>query len=266
MNFGTILNSMTRNCISLMVENRNDEARDATKRFIAYVNMKDILKRQFHVYHNLNNSYVRDKEQARTFVIETLGILDRYRFKDIKVYNALLETKFAVPKSKSTDMDRDIGTLIRHWTSEDQFDQAKYVEALSNVIDHVSTIRETSNPVDTLSDKMSHSTLRFLKPKHVVRLGISKFNKTYSAEMTSEDRAIFNALQSKNPARIKKLHEDIVSRLKVHSNLLTHDMSEQLVGKLVSAIGRIEENSSADGILNGYELLIELRKSLEGVK
>lgn len=265
MNFGTILNSMTRNCISLMVENRNDEAREATKSFISYVNSKDILKRQFHVYHNLNNSYMRDKEKARTFVIETLGILDRFRFKDIKVYNALLETKFSVPKAKSTDMDSDIGTLIRHWTSEDQYDQATYVEALSNVITRVSTIRETTNPVDTLNDKMSHSTLRFLKPKHVVRLGINKFNKTYGKEMTSEDRAVFTILQSKDQARIKRLHETTVGNLKKLSKSVSKDMNEQLAVKLASAIGRIEESATADGILNGYELLIELR-SLQGAK
>lgn len=259
MNFGTILNAMTRSCITLMVENRNDDARSAAKRFISYVNMKEVLKRQFFVYHNLNNSYIRDKEQARTFVIETLGILDRYRFNDIKVYNALLETKFNVPKMKPTDMDRDIGTLIRHWTSEDQYDKAAYTEALSNVIAHVSTIRETANPVDTLNDKMAHSSLRFLKPKHVVRLGISKFNKQYGSEMTSEDRAIFAILQSKDQVRIKRLHETMVTRLKVLSNIVSSDMNEQLTTKLVSAIGRVEENSSTDGILNGYELLTELR-------
>ena len=84
MNFGTILNSITKSCISMVVESRRTEAKHIANRVVDFIKMKEPLKKQFYVYHNLNTAFIPNESDARLFVNEVLDTLNGYSFNDIK--------------------------------------------------------------------------------------------------------------------------------------------------------------------------------------
>ena len=142
MNFGTILNSMTKKCIKLVMEGQEKNSKILAKEFIEYVNIKPVLRSQFKVYHNLNESYVNGIDSAQLFVTETLNTLKKYSFEDIKSYNALLETKFNPQKIKSSDINYHIANLIKYTTDkQNDLDVHLYVESLKVITEHEKTIK-----------------------------------------------------------------------------------------------------------------------------
>ena len=104
-NFGSILQSITKNCVKLVLEGDSKSSKNIASSFKSYIELKPVLKDQFKVYHNLNTSYIKNFDDARLFVTETVNQLKKYSFDDIKLYNALLETKFKPSRIKSSDIN-----------------------------------------------------------------------------------------------------------------------------------------------------------------
>ena len=251
---------MTRNCVKLVLEGDDVTSKKLASSFKNYINLKPILKDQFKVYHSLNTSYVKDHDDARLFVSETINQLKKYSFKDIKAYNALLETKFNPPKMKSSDVNYHIANLIKFATS-DGSDVHSYVEALNKLTEHVTQIKETKPVLENVNDKLKNSSLKFLEPRHVVRIAIKKFNKTYIEKMDESDRHVFNILRSKDEKKINTLYEDQLSEIKQYANSFP-DL--ELKEKIDESISIISNECTSKNILNGYELLAELRSLNKG--
>jgi len=256
-NFGTIVDSITKQCITQIYECKDRQAKGLAKDFIRYVGLKEVLQRQFMVYHNLNTAYIKDKQSAQMFVSESLKPLGKYSFADIQSFNALLETKYSVPKMKSTDINRHIGNLIKYHTSEIN-DPQMYVESFSFVVDHISTFRETKTlDKDVLNESME---LKFLKPQHVVKIAIKKFNDKYKTTFNESDRRLFNLLKSKDDGEIRKYRETLLMQLTEHCAMIVPAADEDIKKNLEKAIDRIKSNEDTDSILYGYELLSEMKE------
>lgn len=179
----------------MMLESNDTESKAVARDFVRYVKLKEVLRKQFNVYNQLNSSYVKDKDSARIFVSETLSILDKFSFEDILSYNHLLETRFNIDKIDTTEIDMAISKAIKYRTSYEKTDQGGYIDALNRIIEHVSTYREPENKLSGLNESVSNSQLKFLQPKHVIRIALKKFNDRYTSNFDDEDRFIFNALR-----------------------------------------------------------------------
>ena len=257
MNFGTIVDSITKQCITKVYECKDRQAKGLAKDFIHYVGLKEVLQRQFMVYHNLNTAYIKDKQSAQMFVSESLKSLSEYAFSDIQSFNALLETKYSVPKMKSTDINRHIANLIKHHTSEIS-DPQVYVESFSFVVDHISTFRETKTlDKETLNEAME---LKFLKPQHVVKIAVKKFNDKYKMAFNEGDRRLFNLLKSDNRVEINKYREEMLKQLDENYTMIVPTVDEDIRVNLVEAMSKIKSSGDTDSILYGYELLSEMRE------
>jgi len=259
-NFGTILNAMTKHCVKLVMEGAESNSKTLAKDFTRYIQIKDVLNTQFKVYHSLNTSYVKNSEDARLFVSETINTLKPYSFSDIKGYNALLETRFHPPKMKSTELNTHIGNLIRFATS-DSSNVSSYVESLAFVTEHVKEIKEPVNQLREVDNKLANSSLKFLEPKHVVRIAVKSFNNEFKT-MSEGDRNIFNILRSKNEKEIQTLFESQLAEL---DNLLDNmtfmdHIGEDLSNKINESMKILRNECSQKNILNGYELLDELKE------
>ena len=256
MNFGTILNAMTKHCVKLVMEGDESTSKTRAKDFTRYIQVKDILRTQFKVYHSLSNSYVQNATDARLFVTETINTLKPWSFDDVKVYNALLETKFSPPKMKSSELNSHIGNLIK-FTTSNSTNVASYVESLSFVTEHMQKIKSPDSILEEVDNTLANSSLKFLQPKHVVRIAVKKFNEEFSS-MSESDRAVFNTLRSGNTAKIQTLFEEQLSEL---DNLLDklNLMDNELSNKINESISILRNGCTQKNILNGYELLDELR-------
>ena len=261
MNFGTILNSVTKKCVTMMVESKDTESRSLARDFVRYVEVKEPLKKQFRVYHQLNSSFIKDRDSAKLFVNETIGMLDGFQFEDILTYNHILETRFNVPKMDTTDINLAISKLIKYRTSMDKTGQAEYVEAFDKIVDHVTTIREEKDIMSELKESMKHTELKFLQPKHVVRIALKKFNDRYASKFDAEDRKIFNTLREGNQQKIDQLYSDIYTQLWKEYDAI--DLSRELQDKLNQAILEVGQACTQENLLNAHDLCSELKRLRE---
>ena len=259
MNFGTILNSMTKHCVTLVMEGDEVTSKNIAGDLISYIQIKEVLQDQFKVYHNLNASYIRNNDDARLFVVETINSLSGYTFNDIKLYNALLETKFSPPKIKSTELNSHIGNLIKYATSKSS-DAKGYVESLAFVTEHVATVREVVNTLDGIKENVSNGPLKFLEPKHVVKIAIKKFNEEFSS-LNESEREVFNILRSRDEDQISTLFEsqkveldNLLDKLKVLDN-----SEDNLANKVEKSISVVTSECTQINILDSYELIGGLR-------
>ena len=262
MNFGTILNAMTKHCVALVVEGRDDNSKTLAVEFTNYVKIKNILNTQFKVYHSLNTSFVTNEDDARLFVSETINTLTGYSFSDIKTYNAILETKFPnVKKIKSTELNSHIGNLIRFTTTTNNGNVSQYVESLRFVTEHIQTMHNEDTTLSEVNHAMANSALKFLKPRHVVRIAIKKFNSDFE-NLAESDRSIFNILRSADDVKIKSLFESQLSELDnlMDNENLMDNIGIELSDKINESLAILRNGNTQKNILNGYELLEELKE------
>jgi hypothetical protein len=258
-NFGTILDSVTKGCVKRIYEGKDFESKKLAKDFIEYVYLKEVLKRQFQIYTSLNSSFITDKAVAREFIHETLKKLNGFSFYDIQSYNALLEAKFHPEKIGSTEVNKHIANLIKYKTSS-HGDTEMYITSMEKLVEHISTFREDKGIVEELSNSLSNSNLKFLEPKHVMKIAINKFNKKYGELFTEEDRKVFNILRSKDQNKIEEYRNSLINELKDHINKLSNDLENGLRGKLNLGFDRLNESKDNESIMSGYELLCELKE------
>lgn len=260
MNFGTILNSVTKTCVTMMVESKDTESRSLARDFVRYVEIKEVLKKQFRVYHQLNSSFIKDGDSAKLFVNETLSMLDNYPFDDILGYNHILESRFGVSKMESTDINLAISKLIKYRTSDDKFGQEEYIDCLEKIVEHVSTVREEKDMLSELNDAMANTSIKFLQPKHIVRIALKKFNDRYTSKFDSEDRVIFGTLREGNEVDILKLYDNKIEQLIELANDGTKWMGKELSQKVFEAAARVNSGYTQENLLDAHELVSELAK------
>ncbi len=259
MNFGTILNSVTKKCVRLMVEAKDDDAKVAASGFIKFVQIKEVLDAQFRVYHQLNSSYIKDKDSAWVFVNETLSMLDPFAFEDILAYNTLVETRFNVPKLRSTKIDISISKLVKYRTSNRKRNQDEYINAFENIVEHISTFRERKDPLSNLEESKANGELKFLQPKHVIRIALKKFNDRYTSKFSHEDRVIFGALREGNQKHLAMIYDEKIVELVGIANDSKKWVGGELSDKVFEALGHITTGYTQENLLDAHELLSEMR-------
>ena len=114
---------------------------------------------------------------------------------------------------------------------------------------------------------MANSSLKFLEPKHVIKVAIRKFNETYYPNMTENDRKVFNILKSENQSKIEQLFQEQIDEIGnlMNNSQLTDNLGLELSNKIKESLKVLNNECTSKNILNGYELLEELRSLNEKV-
>jgi len=262
-NFGTILQSVTSVCAKKALANQEQDAKMLAKTFINFVNIKEVLHKQFNVFTRLESSYMADRRLAEMFVNETVSALDGMNFKDVQAYNTLLESKCKIPAMKSSQLNMDIGTVIRYRLDKESVDPKRYVESFDRVVQHVNSLHEDKDPYENLSEMVANSELKFLKPKHVIRIALGKFNSKYSNQLNEDDRKVFFLLKENDQGKIADKQKLMIAEIESLLVKLGGSMGEELSSKAAAATKQCKENQTADGLLDTYELVCELRNLRE---
>ena len=259
MNFGTILDSLTKTCVKRIYEGKEKESKSLAKSFINYIQLKEVLRKQFNIYNSINSAYIENKSSAKLFIIENLNKLSEYSFSDIQTYNALLETKFNVPKMKSTEVNKNVADLIKHKLSREGIDVERYVSAFNSLIEHVATEKKQTSIIEELDSSLANSELKFLTPKHVIQIGLKKFNTKYGSLFSEEDRRLFFLLKSGDKKKIQEYYDNMKKELNENFQKLSSQLDDELKEKIVQVLEKIKTNDSTESLLHGYELLSELK-------
>ena len=248
----------------MMVESKDKESRAIAKNFVGYVHVKDALNKQFNVYHQLNSSFIKDKDSAKVFVGECLSTLDEFKFKDILHLNRLVESKFKVDKMDSTEINKAIANLIRYKTSTEKRNPEEYVNSLKFVVEHVTTVREETDMLSELDSAFKNSELKFLQPKHIVRIALKKFNDRYVDKFDVEDRMVFNTLREGNEVKVNRLFKKTITALETEMSAAFQGYDNiDLEKKLQEAYGQVATGYSQSNLLDAHELCSELKRLRE---
>jgi len=248
----------------MMVESKDKESRAIAKNFVGYVHVKDVLNKQFNVYHQLNSSFIKDTDSAKIFVAECLSSLDGFKFKDILHLNRLVESKFNVNRIESSDINKAIANLIRYKTSTSRRNPEEYVKSLNFVVDHVTTVREETDMLSELDSAFKNSELKFLQPKHIVRIALKKFNERYTDKFDLEDRKVFDTLREGDEAKVNSLFKKTIMALETEMSAAFKGYDNiDLENKLQEAYGQVSTGYSQSNLLDAHELCSELKRLRE---
>jgi len=257
-NFGTILDSVTKQCLIGVANGREKESKKLARSFSDYIHLKEALRKQFYVYYQLNTAFIKNRNTAEMFVKEVFNTLKEFNFDDIKTYNAILETKFPSPKIKSTPLNQSIAEVIRYMTSVCGQNQKSYVEALETIVDSV--VKDKLTPTETverMTEEIANSELKFLTPRHVVKIALNKFNKKYSDAFNDEDKKVFFTLKGGVVEDIEHMHSEYIGE----AMELSHNAAipSEFVHKIEKCVHVCSEAITNDTILDVYDLVCELR-------
>ena len=154
---------------------------------------------------------------------------------------------------KSTPVNLDISRLVRHKTSANPTDTLGYIDALTRVVEHVNTVREEKNALSDLNEQMANSEIKFLQPKHVVRIALKKFNDRYTSNFSTEDRKMFNTLREGDGVKIKDLYSEVCGNLIFEFDKFDIDKNREIADKLNEALAAVTTGYTQDNLLNAYE-------------
>lgn len=239
----------------MLIEQRADDSKTLAKSLFEYIKMRDILRDQFYVYKQINSTIIENREDAIVFIDEVFNKLD-YSYNDIRTANAILETKFKPAKMKSSDVDSHIAVVIQHKLDPNSRATMRYVESRSKILEYVNTDRDKELTTDKVFSIEENSDLQFLTSKHVIRVAINEFNKTYSNEFSDRDREVFNLLRSKDESKINEYYKNMIDQLS-EQYLLFED--NDLQPKFSEALDMLKLECSTENFLSGYDLLSELK-------
>lgn len=264
MNFGTLLQSVTASCVEQALSDKEQDAKMLAKTFIKFVNIKEILKKQFEVFSSINSSYISDRRVAEGYVNHVLSAIDGFEFKDMLSYNSLLESKCnsvcRIKKIKPSQIDIDIENMIKYRTNNRSIDPMVCAESFDRILQHITKIRAEKGPLSGLNEYMANSELKFLAPKHVVRIALNRFNKEYSDKMDIQDKKMFYLLRENDEEKIKESHSMLIKEATQLSESLSCGEDVSLMKKTKEAITKCGEEVTSDSVLDIYELVCELRK------
>jgi hypothetical protein len=256
MNFGSILNSITNQCVQLMLEGRDDESKSIAKHFTRFIDLKKPLKAQFLTYSTLREATIGDSVHADLLIKETMNLFNDLSIKDLKNYNNLLESKFNVHPVKSTSIDKDITQVIQSTINKTGYNAIAKNKSYISLLEHVQSDHKQGELKIVNNNLFEASTLKYLKPNSVVRIAIQKFNNEFLSEFDTKEKEMFITLNSKNSKNITKLKR----RLVAETTSLVKDISdEDLKVKAIAAIDKIKNsNNIKHGIVDVFYMNKEL--------
>lgn len=257
MNFGTILKSFSRKCVTLVIEGKENEARALSKKFVEYIQLKESLKRQFYVYTSLNNTKFDNKDDSELFLNETLNLVSKLNYNDIKNYNKILVEKFNIPKIESTKLDSEIDNIISCKLNENYLLVSKKTNAFKYIVEDLQRDKNNIN----LPESVAYSNLKILTPRHVNRIAVKKFNENYKM-FTESEKKMFSIMRSSDKDR-QKYYNYLLSETKTNISKFNDKCSDNQLKKLNEmSYRKLSGTFNNDNLLDLFELNETIKKYL----
>jgi hypothetical protein len=263
MNFGALQRAFSKRCIRLIIEGREVHAKDDLREYIDYLQSKEPLIEQFHVYENFYHHTEADRDLAIMFVKNTLAQLESLTRGDVLTFNTLLKHKFDLHED-NTPLDEAINILIEAKISDFDYDTSRTANAFKTVLKHTMAEKDEPRPLEELTAKhnqFADANLEFFTPQRVVRIGIEKFNKEFGPLFTVAERAMFKKLQhiDSHETLIELYNTEFKSLRKILTEFRSQNLDDSLVTNLELAEQKLAGEPSVDKLLNIFELYMQIK-------
>jgi len=264
MSFGSLQRAFSANCVKLMIEGNEAQAKEDLREYIDYLRSKEPLLRQFHVYENILRHEEPDRELAIMFIRESLAQLEDLTRGDILTHNTLLRHRFNL-QAEATELDKALDLLVEAKVSDFNYDTSRTSKAFKVVLEHVMAPKPEQQPLQEMLTKRNQfgdANLEFFTPQDVVRIGVKKFNKEFGPLFTEAERTMFRKLQEAEANNtLTELYEseyaDMEKRVDAFVN---EDLDEDLIRNIVLAKKKLKDQVSVDNLLNIFELKTQIEE------
>lgn len=239
----------------MIMEGDRKKAKILASDLMLFINTKQTLKEQFYVYQNIKNTTIKDKDIADTFINEIFRPLKKYNFNDIKIHNAILETKLKPHKIKSSTINSAIANVIKYECSGCRFTE-KEINSKKIITEHLTKDKS----VDKSINENRYDELKYLNSEHILKMAVKNFNKKYVPNLDKYDMEMFTVLKEGNEKTLRTFHNSIIKDIQKYKKLIGSSFKDELKEKIEKAI-QIIENYNIDNLYSSYELLSELRNT-----
>lgn len=258
-NFGKIKNVFNILTIEGIVK-KDEKIKKLFKKYIKTLNESKILKTQFLVYNNIENSIQEDFTTANLFLYENLALLKKYDSKLIEKENEKLISILGEYKNKI----------------EENYDLSDLHESITKLIfikrtpKNINLVTENTKKITSYlqTDKKKVIDEITLLPNSLIsNLMIERYNEKYST-LNEEEKNVLNVLMAPNFETKKIFYNDVVTEcnnlvdsLLKNSDDESKDKLEKVKVKLSENIDNLNENDFISRLSKIIELKNELKNN-----
>lgn len=256
MNFGDISSAVYKQCLTMLIEGKDEEAKSIIDSFSSYVARSDILTRQFIIYKTIKELKADTKSQAKANINTTFNLMSEISCEDLSLSLKLLAKKYNVSNAPAIPIHKHISEcMIAKMSKGAIVDLQKLFESTNKLISYVLTDKPdlAGNLVaEANKRKDEKKDLKYVKPWQVLDIAIKKFNAKFG-NMSPADKKLLISL--KNDRELAKLYAENLNKAKSQFAKLKPDIDTDLLEKLVIVVEKLETSEpNIDTVLELIEL------------
>jgi hypothetical protein len=249
-NFGKIKDNFN----NILAENiiiKNNDKKNIFKAYLQTLKENEILRTQFMVYNNLENTFETDAGKAVLFVKENIDLMSKYKMKDILEANTKLANLITWDiVDEANDLYENISNLI--FTKRVSSNINVIVESTDKIVKYI------------LNNKPRVIIEQIGLPNSVIsNVMVTKYNEKYES-LSESEKKILKVLISSNESEKKEIYSQLVRECidLINEKLSTADLNAkdkllQVKDKLLNTIQAIDEDFSKN-----ISKLVELKSNL----
>jgi hypothetical protein len=249
-NFGKIKDNFN----NILAENiiiKDNNKNKLFKTYLQALKENEILRTQFMVYNNLENTFETDAGKAVLFVKENIDLMSKYKMKDILEANTKLANLITWDiVDEANDLYENISNLI--FTKRVSSNINVIVESTDKIVKYI------------LNNKPRVIIEQIGLPNSVIsNVMVTKYNEKYES-LSESEKKILKVLISSNESEKKEIYSQLVRECidLINEKLSTADLNAkdkllQVKDKLLNTIQAIDEDFSKN-----ISKLVELKSNL----
>jgi hypothetical protein len=261
LNFGSIKDTVFRySSKTIMSEGKNSTFVDL---FINEVKNNPILKIQYLIYKNLENSNFQKEYLAERYLNQNINLVKDCDWNDIikenKSFRIDILKNFHVEGNRDKEeMYESIHTLIKSKSMKNFTDFDEENRAYEYVINYL-TKKEPNNIQENTTPE-ENEIPKLLSWKYVTELAVNSFNDRY-AHLSESEQSLLKILMSDSEYKKNYLQDLKQENLNLINGLLIKESDDEVKGNLTKFKNKIQvlkEDNVDESIINLYELKMNL--------
>lgn len=232
--------------------------------FINELKNKPILKLQYLIYKNLENSNFEKEYLAERYLNQNINLIKDYDWNEILKENKSFRTdvlkNFHVEGDKNKEeLYECIHTLIKSKSMKNFTDFDDENKAYEYVINYL-TKKESSNIQENTTNSEENEIPKLLSWKYVTELAVNSFNDRY-AHLSESEQNLLKILMSDSDYKKNYLQDLKQENLNLINGLLIKESDDEVKGNLTKFKNKIQvlkEDNVDESIINLYELKMNL--------
>jgi hypothetical protein len=231
--------------------------------FINEVKNNPILKIQYLIYKNLENSNFQKEYLAERYLNQNINLIKDCDWNDILKENKSFRTdilkNFHVEGNKDKEeLYESIHTLIKSKSMKNFTDFDEENRAYEYVINYLT--KKESNNIQENTTPEENEIPKLLSWKYVTELAVNSFNDRYS-HLSESEQSLLKILMSDSDYKKNYLQDLKQENLNLINGLLIKESDDEVKSNLMKFKNKIQvlkEGNVDESIINLYELKINL--------